>query len=768
MKNFIACFFLCSLCLLFPGISFSQVNVLTQHNDLNRTGANISETMLTTSNISPLTFGKLFEYPVTGQVYAQPLYVSGLTIPGKGSKNVLFIATMHNDVYALDADDASLANQPYWHTNLGVSVIMPDTGIGKNCGMYNDIKNEIGILSTPVIDPATNTIYLVAKTKENGIYIDRIHALDITTGIAKFGSPKTIQGTVPGTGAGQINGMINFLPVNENQRSSLLLLNGIVYVAYAGYCDTPPYHGWIFGYNAADIQEQKIIFNTTPNGDDGGIWMSGQGPSADANGDLYVITGNGRFNPSSNDYGDCFLRLRPSGGSLQVMDHFAPYNENYLNQQDLDLGSDGALLIPGTSLVTASGKEGILYLLKRNNLGKFNAAQDTCWQRFTAFTGHLHGSTVFWKDNNNIARTYWWSEGDQLKSFRINSTDRYDSIPDKKGPFAAPGMPGGMLSISSNGSAVGSGVLWVSIPISDDANHTTVDGMVHAFDAADISKELWNSQQIATRDALGKFAKFCSPTVVNGRVYLATFSDKVMVYGVIDPLKLRDPENPANTENGIDYKYYEGTWDRLPFFEIMQPVKTGKLDYINFSPAIVQDGFGFRYSGFLDIPSDGFYTFYLDSDNGSKFYVGDITLIDNNGLHAAQELSGRIGLKAGKHAITIDYFKKTGNQSLSLSYEGPGIGKQLIPASSLYRVKINPDQFVIRPDPAYSKIHLVTGNSINTGTVYKIYNNLGQLVLKGTTTGNDTEINVLVLSRGVYYLSIIKGGKKLTEKFLKL
>ena len=219
----------------------AQIHVLTQHNDLLRTGANLNETYLNVNNVVPYSFGKLFEYPVEGHVYAQPLYVTGLLIPGKGIKNVLFIATMHNDVYAFDADDATRSSAPIWKVNLGTSVPLPDPNIGKACGEYNDIKIEIGILSTPFIDLASKTIFLVAKTKENGQYIDRIHALDITTGNEKAGSPKIIQGSVTGTGVGNTNGIIPFISVNENQRSAITLSKGIVYVTYAGYCDTPPY-----------------------------------------------------------------------------------------------------------------------------------------------------------------------------------------------------------------------------------------------------------------------------------------------------------------------------------------------------------------------------------------------------------------------------------------------------------------------------------------------------------------------------------------------
>ncbi|MFM9911148.1 MAG: PA14 domain-containing protein [Chitinophagaceae bacterium] len=743
-----------------------QVHVLTQHNDFARTGANLNETILNTSNVVPYSFGKLFEYPVNGHVYAQPLYINALEIPGKGTRNVILIATMHNDVYAFDADNAAEASSPLWKVNLGPSVPMPDPIIGKACGEYNDIKIEIGILSTPFIELSTKTIYLVAKTKENGQYIDRIHMLDLVTGLEKIGSPKIIQGSAIGSGVGGTNGNIPFNSAYENQRSALAVSKGILYICYAGYCDTPPYHGWIFGYDATDLS-QKIVFNTTPNGDEGGIWMSGQGPAIDTTGDLYVITGNGAFNPASKDYGDCFLRLRPNGNSLQVIDYFAPYNQAYLDQVDLDLGSDGALLIPGTNLVTGSGKEGVLYLINRDNMGKFNAAKDTNLQSFKTFNGHLHGSTVYWSDAVGTGLTYWWSEYDKLKAFRIIN-GRFNIIPAMLGPQAPnQGMPGSMLSISANGNTPGSAILWSTIPTTEDANHATVDGMLRAFDAADISRELWNSEQLTSRDRLGKFAKFCSPTIANGKVYASTFSNKVMVYGVAEPGKLREPENPTNTINGLDYQYYEGEWNYLPDFGLIFPVKSGSIDNISFSPIKQQDNFALKFTGFLDIPIDGYYTFFLNSDDGSKLFIGDLNLINNDGLHAASESSGRIGLKAGKHAITISFFEKGGEQVLNFIYEGPGVGKQPVPAAKLYRIKIAPYEIKLYPTITREQLNLFSGSSITPGTELAVYNALGQLVIKSRITGRVSEINTSRLQSGVYFLHVRINGKKIVQRFIK-
>ncbi|HET9824678.1 MAG TPA: PA14 domain-containing protein [Chitinophagaceae bacterium] len=753
-------------CSVYPAVTNAQVNVVTQHNDLSRTGANVNEKILNTDNVIAYGFGKLFEYAVNGHVYAQPLYVSGLGMPGRGAKNVLFVATMHNEVYAFDADDSLSPSNLLWHTNLGPSVPLPDPNIGKACGSYNDIQIEIGILSTPFIDLTSNTMYLVAKTKEGGQYIDRIHALDITTGSEKNGSPKIILGSTAGNGVGGNNGVISFISVYENQRSSLVMSNGIVYVCYAGYCDTPPYHGWMFGYNATDLSQQ-IVFNTTPNGDEGGIWMSGQGPAVDPAGDLYVVTGNGAFDPTARNFGDCVLRLRPNGNTLDVIDYFSPFNQQQLDQDDLDLGSDGVLLIPGTSLTTCSGKEGVLYLLDKNNLGGFDSTKNNCVQSFKSFNGHLHGSTVFRADQTGTGITYWWSEYDRLKAFRLINNS-YDQLPALLGPQAPnQGMPGAMLSISSNGNVPGSAVLWASIPAQGDANHSLVNGMLRAFDATDLSNELWNSEQLTTRDRLGKFAKFCSPTIANGKVFVPTFSNKVVVYGVIDQGKLREPENPVGTVNGLDYDYYEGDWNYLPDFSQMLPLKSGNLDYLSLSPALKQDYFAMKYTGFIDIPVDGYYTFYLNSDDGSKFYIGDINIINNDGLHAASEASGRIGLKAGKHVFTITFFEKTGDQVLNLSYQGPGINKQLLPASRFYRVSISPYEIKLYPNPTHEKLNLFCGKSIKIGTDIFIYNSLGQMVIKAEVTGSISEINTSKLSPGVYQTHLVIDGQKITRSFIK-
>jgi hypothetical protein len=459
--------------------------------------------------------------------------------------------------------------------------------------------------------------------------------------------------------------------------------------------------------------------------------------------------------------------LRPNGNTLDVVDYFAPYNQDYLDQVDADLGSDGPLLIPGTNLVTGSGKEGIVYLLDRDNLGKFNSTQDTCLQNFKTFNGHLHGSTVYYSDRAGTGTTYWWSEYDRLKGFRI-ANGLYNPAPETSGPNAPnQGMPGGMLSLSSKSNTAGTAIVWATIPTLGDANHATVDGMLRAFDATDLSKELWNSEQLTTRDRLGKFAKFCPPTIANGKVYTATFSDKIAVYTIIEPDKLRDPENPTFTSNGLDYQYYEGTWDYLPDFNSLVPVQSGMTNGLSFSVTRRNDNFALQYTGFIDIPADGYYTFYLSSDDGSKLYVGDLNLINNDGLHAQSEASGRIGLKTGKHAITITFFEKQGEEILNLSYEGPGIGRQMVPASKYYRVNIQPYEIKVFPNPTREQLSIISGSAIPAGSPILVYNSMGQLVTRSSITGRNSGINTSRLAGGLYYIYLMVDGHEIRQRFIK-
>ncbi len=666
----------------------AQVSVLTQHYSTDRLGANLHETTLNTSNVNTAGFGKLYSYPADGQIYAQPLYVYGLNIPGKGIRNVLFIATQHNTLYAYDADSLTA---PLWQESFGPACPLPDPNFGSRYGAYHDIKVEIGITSTPVIDTATHTIYLVAFTKEGSNYYHKLHALDIRTGEPRAGSPKTIQATVNGTGDANVGGVISFESKQQLQRSSLLLSNGVIYFAFAGYADTDPYHGWFLGYDASTL-DQKYVFNDSPDGNEGGIWMSGEAPSVDAQGNIYIVTGNGTYtaNTGGRDYGDTFLKLTPTDTGLTVTDYFTPFNQQHLQDVDDDLGVDGPIQIPNTNLVVGGSKEGKIYVVDRTNMGHFNSSACNCdnqiVQSFFAFNGHLHGSLVYWEGPAG-KHIYGWSEDDTLKSFKLTGS-LFNPVRDMKGNVRSPGgMPGGILSVSANGSTAGTGIVWANIPLNANANTQTVTGVLRAYDASDLSVELWNSQQNPTRDSLGYFAKFNLPVVVNGKVYHSTFSDQLVVYGLNPPaLALRKPENPAGAVNNVDYKYYTGSFSIMPPYSTLTPAQTGTAATFTSSVALATTNYALSFTGYISVPTDGLYTFFTNSDDGSQLFIGTQLVVDNDGPHGAQEVQGSIGLKAGKHKITVNYFQGTGGQAFSVSYQGPGIAKTIITAAVLYRV----------------------------------------------------------------------------------
>ena len=520
---------LCLTFLLSPGVgpAWAQVSVLTQHNDNSRTGANLKETSLTTSNVNVPTFGKLFSLPVDGFVFAQPLYMPGVNLSNSGTHNVLFVATAHDSVYAFDADTGA----QLWKKSLGPPV---PSSVANTIA----ILVEVGIISTPVIDPSTNTLYVVALTYENSVQIYRLHALDILNqGAEKLGGPIQIAAQYPGSGLPNDGaGHVLFDAAQHLQRPALTLVNGVLYVAFASHDDRPPYHGWVLAYSAANLQ-QLASYNDTPNSGDGGIWMSGQGLVADSHNNVYLLTGNSTQATENavGDYGESFLKLGLSGNALSVLDFFKTFNYDALNAVDEDLGSGGAVAIPGTAYIVGGGKQGLLYLVNTNDMGQLQPTSDRVVQEFQADNG-LWGSPVFW-NNPSGPTLYVWGVNDSLKAFTYNfTTGKFNT------PFAAASsvttpsgdVPCGALSVSSNQSVAGSGIVWATIPLADPA-HATVAGKLYAFDATNVGKELWDSGQNAVRDNYGNFAKFCPPTVANGKVYVATDSLQVCAYGLNPP-----------------------------------------------------------------------------------------------------------------------------------------------------------------------------------------------------------------------------------------
>ncbi len=514
-------------------------SVLMQHNDRSRTGAMLQELKLNHSNVNAQSFGKIATYPVDDQIYAQPLIVPDQVINGREEVNVVYVATVNNSIYAFDAQDFS-KKEPLWHRNYndpaqGI-VAVRNTDVGQNCGEYKDFSGNIGIVGSPVIDDESDTMWFVTRTRQGNKYVQNLHAVDIKTGDERANSPRAIEFEMSGTGSGSVNGKIPFNPRTQNQRPALLFSKGSIYIGWASHCDTGPYHGILAGFDAKTLEVQRI-FNATPSGEEGGIWMAGQGPSADVDGNLYIITGNGTFDAHKGgmNYGQAILKLVPEEKSFRVASWFTPYNYDYLNSIDADLGASGALLIPDTNLVLGGGKGGTFYLVDRDNMGGFNERDDSqIVQSFdVAQTRHIHGSPAYWNGTNGQF-VYVWAEFKHLRAYKFNG-QTFDLPHYAESTMATPdGMPGGMLSISANGMKAGTGILWASHPASGDANQAVRPGVLRAFDATDITRELWNSNQNMARDDIGNFAKFSSPTIANGKVYAATFSNQLVVYGLLE------------------------------------------------------------------------------------------------------------------------------------------------------------------------------------------------------------------------------------------
>jgi hypothetical protein len=520
------------MCLLLAAMAFGQVEVTTSHNDSARTGANLRETILSTLNVNVSDFGKLFTRTVDGQIYAQPLYLSQVDMAGKGRRNVVYVATEHNSVYAFDADLVS-ESAPLWHVNLGPAVPSEDicqSLAGSSSCQYTDLVPEIGITSTPVIDSTTGTLYVVAKTKTGSDYQFNLHALDVSSGAEKFGGPVTISASVEGSGSGSQNGTLSFDALHHLNRPALLLLKGVVYVAFGAIGDVPPFHGWVMGYDAGTLQ-QISVFNASPDGDGAGIWASGQGLAADGD-SIFLATGNGTFdgNSSGRDWGSSFLRLQPAHG-LAVADYFTPQNQGYLTSADLDVGASGPVLLPGMNLLLGIGKDGVLRLLNTTQFGKFNAAFNNDVQEFQP-TGFFLGTPLFWNGPQGPV-VYLWGTSDFLKQYGFSGGQLQVNPLSQSTISASQGTWNSVsLSLSANSSVPGSGIIWATTADSGDGGASASPGVLRAFDAQDLSHELWDSKQNAERDQLGDFAKFSPPTIANGKVYAPTFSGQLVVYGL--------------------------------------------------------------------------------------------------------------------------------------------------------------------------------------------------------------------------------------------
>jgi len=548
--------------------------VLTYHYDTAQDGTNQKEFALSSSTVTTATFGKLFSCAADGAVYTQPLWLKGVNIAG-GTHNVIFVATQHDTAYLFDADARPCVT--YWYVNLldtlhgGTSGEAPVTwnDVG-HC--YGDIYPEVGVTGTPVIDSSTKTIYLVSASEANvtnpgncsgtsGNFYHRLHALDLGTGSEKFNAPVTIAASVPGNGDGSTDGMVHFNSQMQHNRSGLAESGGRIYVAFCAHEDATPYHGWLLAYEASNVQDQIAVFNTTPNGiggADGGIWAGGGAPAIDGGGDVYVSTGNGIFDelppPPHDDYGDSIIRLHRftgdtmNGVNLEIAGYFTPYDQQTLAQNDTDLGSGGVVLFPNQTgsgpqhLLTEVGKEGVVYLINRDNMGLYDSSNNN--QIVQSFKGPAYGQwgvPALW--HNNL---YVGGQNDTVKQFTFDpSTELFNTNLASQSPQVF-GYPGTSPSVSSRGTS--HGIVWAidaslygyaSPNAGVDCSVVPVPaacsgpGILHAYNASNLAQEYWNSSQAANqRDQAGKAVKFVPPTIANGKVYVSTRTE-VDVYGLL-------------------------------------------------------------------------------------------------------------------------------------------------------------------------------------------------------------------------------------------
>jgi hypothetical protein len=537
----------------------AQVDVLTQHNDNARTGANLHETVLTPANVNQAGFGMLFKRVVDDQLYTQPLVVTGAQVNG-GMHDLVYVTTVNNSVYAFDANDA-MAKEPVWHVNFGTPANLHSTNFG-----CLDMNGQMGIVGTPVIDKARGVLYVVALTKAGGGsglgagFTQRLHELDLATGADLPESPVTIKAA-------------DFNPLMQNQRPALLLANGMVYVGYASHCDKEPYHGFLMAYDAKTLA-QVAVFNSSPTGSEASFWQSGQGPAADPEGNVYAVTGNGSWDGIRN-FSESFLKFSPD---LKLLDWFTPTNHQHLDDLDIDLDSSGATLIPGTKLVLGGGKEGVLYTL---DTGKFGHMGDEhAVQHFQATASHLH-SLVYWESDKAGKLLYVWGQRDKARVYKFEGV-KLGETPVMMRDIPNEGHPGAMLSLSANGGK--DGILWAAIHATGDSWHESRPGILHAYDANDIRRELWNSLDVPARDDCGEYSKMAPPTVANGKVYLASFgtgnigTGQFCVYGLLPKTDTGSLHAPVGVAAQVTRGNVVLTWDAVTGASFYRVTRTSQVD----------------------------------------------------------------------------------------------------------------------------------------------------------------------------------------------
>jgi outer membrane protein assembly factor BamB len=504
-----------------------HTDVLTYKNDLARTGQNLTESVLTPGDVNPSRFGLLRILAADGNVDATPLYLSGLSVQG-AAHNVVFVATEKDSVYAYDSDNGALL----WHVSLlGAGETVNDLP-SYGC---QQVAPTIGITATPVIDRgagAHGIIYLVAMSlsSASNTYHQRLHALDVTTGAELLGGPVDIAASYPTLG-----GTMSFDPGQYVERAALLLLNGTLYTSWTSHCDMPPYSGWIIAYGASTLAP-VAVFNAAPNGGGVGpaIWMSGGGPAADAAGNVYVLTANGAFEttldangfPNQGDYGNSFLRLSLAGNTLTVSDYFTMYNEVEESGNDQDLGSGGIMLLPDLTdgvgvvrhLAVGAGKDGNLYVVNRDTMGRFNGNGNQVWQELPGALGGGIWSTPAYFNG----AVYYGPSGAALRAFALKAA-LLASTPASSTAVSFI-YPGASPAISANGTS--NGIVW--------AHENTTPAVLRAYDAGNLAHELYNSSQAANgRDQFGAGNKFITPMIADGKVFVGTQSG-VAVFGLLN------------------------------------------------------------------------------------------------------------------------------------------------------------------------------------------------------------------------------------------
>jgi hypothetical protein len=481
------------------------------------TGQNRLETLLTPRNVNAATFGKLFAAPVDGYVYAQPLYVRDVAVVGHGTHNVVYIATENDTIFAIDADSGA----ELFRSNLGPAV-------PKDQLPCPDMGPQIGITGTPVIDPVTHTLYVAAKTFSSGSTFFYLHAIDFASGKEKDGSPVLITANFPGTGTGKRNGTVTFDAAPQLQRPGLVLANGQVIIAFGSLCDRGAFHGWVFAYDAASLKRSGV-FLTTPNGSHGGIWQAGGTPVVDPQGNLYVITGDGEFDAYDGgaDYGDTFLKLRlTTNEGIVPSDYFTPFDQKEMDVENVDLGASGPMVFPDqvgqhSHLLFGTAKNGSMYLINRDDMGHIQSSSNNQIVQYIphVFPTKIHVSAAYWRD----ATSEWIYVGPvegTLQAFPL-SRGRLSTTASSQTPTVF-GYPGALPVISSNGNS--DGIVWAL---------ENYSGVLHAFDATNLSTELYNAKQAPNgRDAAEHGVQFYAPMVANGKVYFGT-RGHLYAYGLL-------------------------------------------------------------------------------------------------------------------------------------------------------------------------------------------------------------------------------------------